>query len=77
MERLVSSEQTQPIASQAPDTPSNSSMNCGTKRSKLNLPSSASISFPESGMSEGRDCVVKLVAHRSVGAKAREKSDRA
>jgi hypothetical protein len=34
-------------------------MNYVTKRSKLGIPSS--ISFPESGMSEARDCVVKLV----------------
>ena len=44
----------------------NSSVNCGTKRSKLSILSSTSISFPESGMSEARDCVVKLVDDHGV-----------
>lgn len=50
-------------------------MNYGTKRSKLSIPSSASISFPESDMSEARDCLVKLVDDHGVEHSVRVRAE--
>ena len=45
------------------------------KRSKLSIPSSTSISFPESDMSEARDCVVKLVDDHGVEHSVRVRAE--